>query len=150
MGGGAAKVLTNSTFTLKDNTTINLSSNYAQYGAAILLDASAVINGSDKSSINFVNNIVRIVGNLIYQDVAATDLCNRSCLTDRVVGISTKFIATLPNEANFYDSAIVIDNDNDKQCNMYSYYVQNLIFGNDIVISACVIDHYNHSSQHDY
>ena len=109
-----------------------------------------MINGSDKSSIKFANNIARIVGNSIYQNVAVADLYNRSCLTDRVVGISTKFIATLPKEANFYDSAIVIDNDNGKQCNMYSYYVQNLMFGNDIVIPACVIDHYNHSSQHNY
>ena len=106
----------------------------------LVLDVSAVINGSDKSSINFVNNIARIVGNLIYQDVAAADLCNRGCLTDRVVGISTEFISTLPNETNFYDPAIFIDNDNDKQCNMYSYYVPNLIFGNDIVIYTCLCD----------
>ena len=141
VGGGAATVLTNSTFTLQDNITINFSNNHAQYGAAMFLDASAVINGSAKYSINFTNNIARIVGNSIYQDV--DDLCNRSCLTDRVVGISTEFIATPPNELKFYDPAICIDNDNDTQCN--SYYVQNIMLGSDIVIPACVLNHYNHS-----
>ena len=62
--------------------------------------------------VTFTNNIARIVGNSIYQDVA--DSCNRSCLTDRVVGISTEFIATPPNELKFYDPAICIDDDNDK------------------------------------
>ena len=81
------------------------------------------------------------MGNSIYQDVA--DLCNRSYLTDRVVGISTEFIVTPPNELKFYDPAICIDNDNDTQCN--SYYVQNIMLGSDIVIPACVLDHYNHS-----
>ena len=142
VGGGAVTVLTTSTFTLQDNISINFSNNHAQYGAVMFLDESAVlINGSNKNSINFTNNIARIVGNSIYQDVA--DLCNRSCLTDRVVGISTEFIATPPNELQFYDPAICIDNDNDTQCN--SYYVQNIMLGSDIVIPACVLDHYNNS-----
>ena len=140
VSGGAAMVLTNSTLTFQDKVTINFSNNRAQYGATIFLDTNAVVNGSDKN-INFTNNIARIVGNSIYQDVA--DSCNRSCLTDRVVGISTEFIATQPNELKFYDPAICIDNDNDTQCN--SYYVQNIMFGSDIVIPACVLDHYNHS-----
>ena len=143
VGGGAATILTNSTLKLQDNVTINFSNNSAHYGAAMFLDASAVINGSNKSSINFTNNFARIVGNSVYQDVA--DLCNRSCLTDRVVGISTEFITTPPNELQFYDLAICIDNDNDTRCN--SYYVQNIMLGSDIVITACVLDHYNHPVQ---
>ena len=142
VGGGSAAVLTNSTFTLQDDVTINFKNSRAQYGGAILLDASSVmVNSSDKNSVTFTNNIARIVGNSIYQDVA--DLCSRSCLTDRVVGISTEFIATPPNELKFYDPAICIDDDNDTQC--YSYYVQDIMLGSDIVIPACVFDHYNHS-----
>ena len=142
VGGGAAAILTNSTFKLQDNVTINFSNNHAQYGAAMFLDTSPVlINNSDKNSINFTNNFARIVGNSIYQDV--DDLCNRSFLIDRVVGINTEFIATPPNELKFNDPAICIDNDNDTQCN--SYYVRNVMLGSDIVIPACVLDHYNHS-----
>ena len=142
MGGRAAIALTNSTFILQDNTAINFSNNQAQYGATIFLDSSAaMINSSNKNNINFTNNIARIAGNSLYQDVA--DLCNRSCLTDRVVGINTDFIATPPNELKFYDPAICIDSDNDTQCN--SYHVQNIMLGSDIVIPASVIDYYNHS-----
>ena len=142
VGGGAATVLTNSTFTLQGNVTTNFSNNHARYGAAIFLDDSAVmINSSNKNSLNFKNNIARIAGNSLYQGVA--DLCNRSCLTDQVLGVNTDFIATPPNELKFYDPAICIDSDNDTQCN--SYYVQNIMLGSDIVIPSCVRDYYNHS-----
>ena len=140
--GGSTAFLTNSTFTLQNDVTINFINSHAQYGGAILLDASAVmVNSSDKKSITFTNNIARIVGNSIYQDVA--DLCNRSCLTDRVVGISNEFIATPPNKLKFYDPAICIDDDDDTQCN--SYYVQDIMLGSDIIIPVCVLDHYNNS-----
>ena len=142
VGGGSAAVLTNSKFTLQDDVKINFSNNRAQYGGAILLDASAVMgNGSDEKSITFTNNIARVLGNSVYQDVV--DYCNRSCLTDRVVGINDEFIATPPNELKFYDPAICINDDNDTQCN--SYYVQNIMLGSDIIIPACVFNHYNHS-----
>ena len=142
VGGGSAAVLTNSTFTLQDDVTINFINSHAQYGGAIFLDTSAVmVNSSDKNSITFTNNIARIVGNSIYQDIV--DSCKSSCLTNRIVGVCNEFIATPPNELKFYDPAICIDDDNDTQCN--SYYVQDIMLGSDIVIPACVFDHYNHS-----
>ena len=142
VGGGSAAVLTNSTFTLQDDVTINFINSHAQYGGAIFLDTSAVmVNSSDKNSITFTNNIARIVGNSVYQDVV--DSCKSSCLTNRIVGVCNEFIATQPNELKFYDTAICIDDDNDTQCN--SYYVQDIMLGSDIVIPACVFDHYNHS-----
>ena len=142
VGGGSAAVLTNSTFTLQDDVTINFINSHAQYGGAIFLDTSAVmVNSSDKNSITFTNNIARIGGNSIYQDIV--DSCKSSCLTNRIVGVCNEFIATPPNELKFYDSAICIDDDNDTQCN--SYYVQDIMLGSDIVIPACVFDHYNHS-----
>ena len=142
VGGGSAAVLTNSTFTLQDDVTLNFINSHAQYGSAIFLDTSAVmVNSSDKNSITFTNNIARIVGNSIYQDIV--DSCKSSCLTNRIVGVCNEFIATPPNELKFYDPAICIDDDNDTQCN--SYYVQDIMLGSDIVIPACVFDHYNHS-----
>ena len=142
VGGGSAAVLTNSTFTLQDDVTINFINSHAQYGGAIFLDTSAVmVNSSDKNSITFTNNIARIVGNSVYQDIV--DSCKSSCLTNRIVGVCNEFIATPPNELKFYDPAICIDDDNDTQCN--SYYVQDIMLGSDIVIPACVFDHYNHS-----
>ena len=142
VGGGSAAVLTNSTFTLQDDVTINFINSHAQYGGAIFLDTSAVmVNSSDKNSITFTNNIARIVGNSIYQDIV--DSWKSSYLTNRIVGVCNEFIATPPNELKFCDPAICIDDHNDTQCN--SYYVQDIMLGSDIVIPACVFDHYNHS-----
>ena len=142
VGGGAVKVLNDSMVTFKDRIIIKFTTNNAQYGAAIFLDATSVMdNSSFKTSLNFTNNIAKILGNSVYQDAAK--FCNSSCLSDRLKGISSEYVATPPNELKFYDPATCIDNDYDTQCN--SYYVQNIMLGTEIVIPACVLDYYNQS-----
>ena len=134
-GGGAIKVLNNSSVTLNDSISINFTNNAAQYGGAIFLDTTAVmVNNSDDNYINFQNNVARILGNSVYQDVA--ELCNSSCLYNRVSGLSDKLIATPPNELKFYDPAICIDDDSNTQCK--SYYVQNIMVSGEIIIPVCV------------
>jgi len=81
-----------------------------------------MVNTSDKNSINFTNNIAKILGNSVYLEVS--ELCNASCLNNRMVGINNKLIATSPNELKLYDSSVCIDDDNDTQCN--KYYAQNI------------------------
>ena len=140
VSGGALKVSSNSRITLNDHITVQLNDNSADYGGAIYLDATAVmVNNSN--NVTLINNIGKILGSSVYQDIA--ELCSSSCVDDKVVGISNEHIATPPNELKFYDPAICIDNDNDTQCN--SYFVQNIMLGREIVIPACVLDHYNHS-----
>ena len=140
VAGGAVKVLNDSSITLEDHINIKFTNNNAQYGGAIFLDTTSVmVNSSYKNCINFTNNIAKVLGNSVYQD--ASNFCNSSCLSDRLVGISSEFIATPPNELKFYDPAVCIDNDNDTQCN--SYYVQNTMLGTRIVIPACVLDYYS-------
>ena len=142
VSGGAVKVLNDSSITLKDHISIKFINNNAQYGGAIFLDTTAVmVNSSYKKCINFTNNIAKALGNSIYQEAAKS--CNNSCLSDRLVGISNKFVATPPNELKFYDPAMCIDNDDNTQCN--SYYVQNIMLGTNIVIPVCVLDYYNQS-----
>ena len=79
------------------------------------------------------------MGSSIYQDVA--ELCNSSCVNDKVVGMSRELIAAPPNLLKFHHPAVCIDNDNDTQCN--SYFVQNMMLGRKITIPACVLDYYN-------
>ena len=143
MGGGAVKILNDSMVTLKDHFSIKFVNNNAQYGGAIFLDATSLMvnNDSYKNCINFTNNIAKVLGNLIYQDAAKN--CNSSCPSDRLVGISSIFVETPPNELKFYYPAICIDDANDTQC--HSYYVQNIMLGTEIVIPACVLDYYNQS-----
>ena len=101
-----------------------------------------MVNNIDKNHrIEFTNNVAKISGNSVYQDVA--ELCNSSCPSNRIFGINNELITTPPNELKFFDPAICIDDDNDTQCN--NYYVQNIMLGTEIVIPACVFDYYNHS-----
>ena len=140
--GGALNVIKDSTIVLKDHTTIQFNNNSAQYGGAAFLDTTAaMINLSDKYCLNFSNNLAGTLGDLLYQDVA--EMCNSSCLANRMIGISDEVIATPPNELKFYDPAICIDNDNDTQCN--SYHVHDIMLGTKIVIPACVLDYNNYS-----
>jgi len=143
VGGGAVNILNATSIILKDYTNVNFTNNRAQYGAAIFLDITAVtINKGDNNSIlSFKGNIAKISGNSVYKDVAK--LCNGSCLNNRIEGINNKIIATPPNELMLYNPAICIDNDNDTHCN--NYYVQDIMLGREIVISACVLDYYNQS-----
>ena len=139
-GGGAIKVLNNSSVTINDSISINFTNNTAQYGGAIFLDKTAVmVNNSNKNHINFENNFARILGDLVYQDVA--DLHNSSWLNKRIIGVSNKIIATPPNELRFDDPAICIDNDNDTQCK--KYYVKSIMLGREIAIPVCVLEYYN-------
>ena len=137
--GGAVTVLNNSSITVNYHVTIKFTDNSAQYGGAIFLDTTAtMVNNSD---IDFKNNFARILGNSVYEDVA--EMCNSSCLYNRITGLNNTLIATPPYDLKFDDPAICIDNDidNDTQCK--KYYVQNVMLGKEIVIPVCVLDYYN-------
>ena len=137
--GAAVKVLNSSSILLKDHVTIRFTNNIAQYGGAIFLDATAVMVNDSKNPVDFRDNIATIFGNLVYQET--NELCNRSCLNIRISGMSIEYITTRPNELKFNDPAICIDKDNGSQCN--NYYIQNIMLGREIVISACVLDYYD-------
>ena len=139
MNGGALKVLNKSRITLKDHIIIGFTKNNAQYGGAVFLDANAVMaNETIGIGINFTNNIAKISGNVVHQDL--TQFCNSSCLNAKLIDIGFEFIDTPPNELQFYDPAVCIDND-DTECN--TYYVQNIMLGAEIVIPAHVFNYYN-------
>ena len=141
-GGGAIKVLNNSSVTLKDSISIKFTNNSAQYGGAIFLDTTTVmVDNSYDNYINFKSNFARILGNSVYQHVA--ELCNSSCLYNRITGLSNKLIVTPPNKLKFDDPATCIDNDNDTQCK--KYYVKSILLGREIAIPVCVLDYYNRS-----
>ena len=139
-GGGAVKVLNNSSFTLQDYISINFTNNTAQYGGAIILDSTAVmVNNSNENYINFKNNVAGILGNSVYQDV--TEMCKSSCLYKRITGLNNKLIATPPNKLQFDNPTTCIDDDNNTQCK--NYYLQNIMVGGEIVIRVYVLDYYN-------
>ena len=139
-GGGALKVLNDSSIALQNDSTTKFTNNSAQYGGAIFLDATAVmVNNTRKKCIDFTNNIAKISGNSIYQ--GASEFCTRICLSNRMTGINHEYVDTPPNELKFKHPAICIDNDNNTQCN--SYFIQNIMLGKPITVPACVLDYYN-------
>ena len=145
VSGGAIQALSNSDITLTSNNTIIFTNNTAQYGGAIFFDAtqsSMIFSNIQKKTITFINNNARIIGNSVYFDLMKS--CNSSCLANRIVGININnisFIATPPSKLMLYDPAICIDDDNDSDCG--TYYLQNIMFGQDIVVPTCVLDYYN-------
>ena len=144
VGGGAMKIINNSNVTLMDYTIINFTNNDAQYGAAMFMDITAgIVNNctNDTKCIYFTNNVAKILGNFMYQEVDVS--CNSSCLNNSILGISDELIATPPNELKLYDPATCNDNDNDTECN--SYLVQNIMLGTEIVVPTCVYNYYNYS-----
>ena len=142
VGGGALQVINNSNVILMDFTSTIFINNSAQYGAAIFMDTTAVIvNNCGTKCINFTNNIAKLLGNFVYQDI--TESFNKGGIMNRTEGIGNDLIATPPNELKFYDPAICIDNDNESQCN--NYFVQNIMLGTEIVVPTCVYNHYNYS-----
>ena len=134
--GGAVTVLNNSSITVKYHVTIKFTDNSARYGGAIFLDTTATVvkNGT----IDFKNNFATILGSSVYEDVA--ELCNSSCLYNRITGLNNTLIATPPYELKFDDPTTCIDNDID---NVKKYYVQNKMLGKEIAIPVCVLDYYN-------
>ena len=140
VSGGAINIFNKSSIILNDHVNISIFSNNAQYGGAIFLDTTSVIvNNIYKYYINFTNNIAKISGNSIYQDVAK--ICNHSCLINRIINIHSQIVTTPPNELKFYDPAICIDDDNGIHCK--NYYFKDIMLGREIVIPACVLDYYD-------
>ena len=141
--GGAINIFTNSSITVKDYTKITFADNNAQYGGVMCFDAtfSTLVFNNHEGSIDFINNIATIAGKSVYLDLSR--LCNKSCLnTRRIIGIknaSKQFIATPPNKLQFYNPAVCID-DEKTECD--SYYVDQVILGQEINIPACVFDYY--------
>ena len=141
--GGGILANDHSSITITGNSVLSFVNNSAaQYGGAVFLDITTVIinNCSSKNCIHFKANVAKVLGNSLYQNMA--QLCNKSCLNSKVVGINNKFIATPPKELKFSYPASCIDNDS-TQCN--NYYIQNIMLGTEIVLPACVFDYYNHS-----
>ena len=141
VGGGAVKVFNRSCILMHDHININFTMNSAQYGGAVFLDVTAAIinNSSDNKHTHFSRNIAHFKGNTLYQE--GDESCNKSCITSKVVGINNELIATPPNDLKFYDPAVCIDdNNNNVHCN--SYYVKNIMLGEEITIPACVLDYY--------
>ena len=122
----------------------------SDYGGAVYGKISQSKLYLNTTNITFYNNHVKTAGNLIFINVPSS--CNSSCLSNNIVGISkdsidhsplTQSITTTPKVLKLYQPAVCIE-DEAKECS--SYYVNNIMLGEEVLVSACMYDYYDRPS----
>ncbi|XP_065894020.1 uncharacterized protein [Dysidea avara] len=148
--GGAIHLNSNSTAIFNNDSDINFFYNTAnQYGGAIYTklfpsDTSKLIFNTEEISFN---SNAALTGSGMYIDIPTS--CNETCLNSNIVGINKRslltsplngHITTTPSKLEFYNIKCVYNHTN-TSCNIY--IMKNVMLGHDIIIDACVRDHYN-------
>ena len=144
--GGAIHFSDHIDMVFKNSSPVTLSSNNAgNHGGAIY--SKITQNTNHFFHIKFSGNKASGAGNVLYIDVPK--LCNSSCLTNRIVGISNdtlqygssdKKIATSPNVLKLDHPVQCINNDSD---GCKKYYIDNIMLGQEIILYVCLLDYYN-------
>ena len=131
-----------------DDAKITFSFNTAtDYGGAIYSRVDQSVINFNITDIHFDNNHARTAGSSVFINVPT--LCNSSCLNNSVLGARdgnlqgnelSKYITTSPRKMKLYKPAECIDN-NSVGCD--SYYIENIMLGQEILIDACMYDYYD-------
>ena len=142
--GGAIYIADHSQITFMQGSNVTFSHNKASdYGGAIYYD-KGIIDFAN-STVSFPHNSARI-GRSVYINIPTQ--CNSTCLNNKVLGINTTndnlvdHITTSPTKIELYSSNILWVNNQDLEYN--SYYIQNIMLGQKILLDACVYDYYGH------
>ena len=143
--GGAIYCSDHSHFSHFNNSSISFSYNTAKdYGGAIyVLFKESSIN-LNSSNIHFKENIAGITQNSVYINVLSS--CERYCLfRDINTNNETVFhLTTSPHKLILHNPAKCI-NGNDTDCD--TYYMSNIMLGQDITFDACVHDYYDQPTE---
>ena len=119
----------------------------SDYGGAIYSRVDQSVINFNITNIHFYNNHARTAGSSVFINVPT--LCNSSCLHNSVMGVHedglqhnelSNHIITSPRKLELYKPAYCIDYSN-VECN--SYYVKNIMLGQEILIDACMYDYYD-------
>ena len=143
--GGAIYFSDYSNFTQFNNSSVYFLSNSAgDYGRAIYVSFKKSIINFNSSDIYFKDHATGLILKPVYIDVPKS--CNTNCLFHSVVGTMAKSIplATSPNKIILYDPAKCI-NDNETDCD--TYYMNNIMLGQDITFDACLLDYYDQPAE---
>ena len=119
----------------------------SEYGEAIYSRVDQSVINFNVTNIHFYNNHARTAGSSVFINVPT--LCNSSCLHNSVMGVHedglqynelSNHIITSPKKLELYKPAYCIDYSN-IECD--SYYVKNIMLGQEILIDACMYDYYD-------
>ena len=147
--GAALYLDLNSEVIFTNNSTVTFSNNVARrYGGAIYYDItqssdacyrnlSALIIDGNNTSIDFRSNVAGIAGSSIYFSISQS--CNATLQYDAQTSIFNLpgKIITPPNQLRLYHPAQLVNNSDPS-----SYYVSDVMLGQNIIIPACVLDYY--------
>ena len=141
--GGAIHIGDESRLIIMQDSNVTFSHNRANdYGGAMYNEGK--INFHNSTNISFLHNSANI-GCSVYINLLAQ--CNNTCLNNRVLGITTTndyhttHIITSPSKIELHTSNIHRVNNTDLECN--SYYIQNIMLGQKILLDACLYDYYH-------
>ncbi|XP_065903869.1 uncharacterized protein [Dysidea avara] len=124
-----------------------------KYGGAInaVIDQSRLNFGTNFYQ-SFYDNVARVSGNKLYMAVPKS--CDINCLNNSILNISSEVlqnnllhndITTTPNKIKYYHPAICINKSTTSGV-CESYFVNNIILGQEIKVDACVLDYYDQPS----
>ena len=137
--GGAIFLSSNSKLGTSNNSNVSFYGNDANdYGGAIyaLLEESFMY--FNNSSLNFKDNSAGIIHKPVYLNVPKS--CNSSCVSHRVYIPNKTVVFTTSSKLTLYHPAKCI-NDNGIDCD--TYYMKNIMLGQQITLDACVVDYFN-------
>ena len=101
----------------------------------------------NSSAISFTDNRA-LSGNSVYLDIPTS--CDLVCLNTSIVGVSKEtlkhgplvnHIHTPPSKLALHYPAVCVDDDNWTDCG--TYYINNIMLGQEVIIDACVLDYYD-------
>ena len=142
--GGAIYCSDNSYFLLLSDASISFYFNVANDngGAIYLLFKESSIN-FNSSNIHFKENTAGIIQNSVYINVVRP--CDKNCLFyDININMQKYLFTTSPHKLILYNPAKCI-NGNDTDCD--TYYINNIMLGQDITFDACVLDYYDQPTE---
>ena len=141
-----------SEFKHKDKSNIMFYNNSASYHGGAVYIPLKTFSGDIKVHISadiYLNgNTAWTVPNAVYLYIPNT--CDNSCLMDYIneitfnSGINHTNIKTNPNKLMLYDSSICI-NGNSTNCD--TYYMNNIMLGQEITFDACVLDYFDQPTE---
>ena len=139
--GGAIYLSDHSEFTHFNNSTVTFNHNVAgDYGAAVYASLKTTSINFDGPNIYFNDNYAGTIQRAVYIHVPKS--YNSSHVMDSVNIFNRKYIPleTSPNKLILYNPVGCI---NGKDTDCHTYYINNIMLGQEIIFDACLLDYYD-------
>ena len=142
--GGGIYLSHHSNIGLFNNASITFRYNKANdYGGAIYVFFNNSSINFNSSNIHFKDNTAGTVQKSVYINVLS--LCDAGCLFRSVNILNKKDfpVATSPSKLILHNAKCI--NSNDTSCD--TYYINNIMLGQEIIFDACVLDYYDQQTK---